>query len=138
VGFLPAISDKAAKAIRATIRDWRLASTRNNQSLERLARLINAAARGRMNYCGRHYRLKCELALCHVNLALAAWGDGNTRCPCGKAPWRIYFSYLRRLAVRTRANNGGDGERAPNITIKIKRRFFRWMRSSFRSRITTG
>ena len=31
VSFLPAISNKAAKAIRETIRDWRLASTRNNQ-----------------------------------------------------------------------------------------------------------
>ena len=32
VGFLPAISAKAATAIRATIREWRLASTRNNQA----------------------------------------------------------------------------------------------------------
>jgi RNA-directed DNA polymerase len=36
VSFLPAISDKAAKAIRETIRDWRLAATRNNQSLEEM------------------------------------------------------------------------------------------------------
>ena len=39
VSFLPAISNKAAKAIRQTIRDWRLAATRNNQCLEDLARL---------------------------------------------------------------------------------------------------
>ena len=38
VSFLPAISTKAAKAIRATIREWRMASTRNNQRLEDLAR----------------------------------------------------------------------------------------------------
>ena len=38
VSFLPAISTKAAKAIRTTIREWRLASTRNNQRLEDLAR----------------------------------------------------------------------------------------------------
>src|SRR6266513_5549777 len=37
VSFLPAISDKAAKAIRETIREWRMASHRNNQSLEDLA-----------------------------------------------------------------------------------------------------
>src|SRR5208283_2639082 len=30
IGFLPAISTKAAKAIRQTIREWRMASTRNN------------------------------------------------------------------------------------------------------------
>src|SRR5215208_3542814 len=37
VSFLPAISTKSAKSIRATIRKWRMASTRNNQSLEDLA-----------------------------------------------------------------------------------------------------
>jgi group II intron reverse transcriptase/maturase len=73
VGFLPAISNKAAKAIRATIRDWRLASTRNNQRLEGLAKLINPVVRGWMNYYGRHYRSKCEQVLRHVNWALAAW-----------------------------------------------------------------
>ena len=73
VSFLPAISTKAAKAIRATIRDWRLASTRNNQSLEDLARVINPAVRGWMNYYGRYYRSKCVLVLRHINVALAAW-----------------------------------------------------------------
>src|SRR5215813_11836948 len=34
VSFLPAISAKAATAIRQTIRNWRMASTRNNQRLE--------------------------------------------------------------------------------------------------------
>ena len=73
MSFLPAISSKAAKAIRATIRGWRLASTRNNQSLEDLAQLINPVVRGWMNYYGRYYRSKCVLVLRHVNLALAAW-----------------------------------------------------------------
>jgi len=40
VSFLPAISAKAAKKIRQTIRDWRMASTRNKQRLEDLARAI--------------------------------------------------------------------------------------------------
>ena len=41
VSFLPAISTQAAKAVRRTIRDWRMASTRNNQTLEDLAQLTN-------------------------------------------------------------------------------------------------
>jgi RNA-directed DNA polymerase len=73
VSFLPAISTKAAKAIRDTIRGWRLASTRNNQSLEDLAELINPVVRGWMNYYGRYYRSRCVQVLRHVNLALAAW-----------------------------------------------------------------
>ena len=73
VSFLPAISDKAAKKIRAVIRAWRMASTRNNQRLEDLARLVNPRVRGWMNYYGRFYRSKCVQVLRHLNEALAAW-----------------------------------------------------------------
>lgn len=73
VSFLPAMSTKAAKAVRATIRDWRMASTRNNQCLEDLARLVNPVVRGWMNYYGRFYRSKCVQVLRHLNEALAAW-----------------------------------------------------------------
>ena len=73
VSFLPAMSAKAAKAIRATIREWRMASTRNNQRLEDLARFVNPVVRGWMNYYGRFYRSKCVQVLRHLNEALAAW-----------------------------------------------------------------
>lgn len=73
MSFLPAISTKAAKKINQTIRGWRLASTRNNQGLEDLARLTNPVVQGWMNYYGRYYRSKCVLALRHLNEALAAW-----------------------------------------------------------------
>jgi group II intron reverse transcriptase/maturase len=73
VSFLPAISAKSAKAIRKTIREWRMASTRNNQSLEDLARLTNPVVRGWMNYYGRFYRSKCVQVLRHLNEALARW-----------------------------------------------------------------
>jgi RNA-directed DNA polymerase len=79
VSFLPAISTKAAKAIRATIRSWRLASTRNNQGLEDLARLVNPSARGWMNYYGRYYRSKCIQVVRHLNEALAAWARRKYR-----------------------------------------------------------
>jgi group II intron reverse transcriptase/maturase len=73
VSFLPAISTKAAKAIRKTMREWRMASTRNNQRLEDLARVVNPVVRGWMNYYGRFYRSKCVQVLRHLNEALAAW-----------------------------------------------------------------
>ena len=73
MSFLPAISDKAAKAIRATIREWRLAATRNNQSLEDLAALANPSVRGWMNYYGRFYRSKCVQVLRHLNNHLVRW-----------------------------------------------------------------
>ena len=73
VSFLPAISTKAAKAIRKTIREWRMASTRNNQRLEDLARFVNPVVRGWMNYYGRFYRSRFIQVLRHLNEALAAW-----------------------------------------------------------------
>jgi hypothetical protein len=73
VSFLPAISTQAAAAIRQTIREWRMASTRNNQSLEDLARLVNPVVRGWMAYYGRYYRSRVVQVLRHLNEALAAW-----------------------------------------------------------------
>ena len=73
VSFLPAISTRAAKTIRATIRSWRMASTRNNQRLEDLAQLVNPSVRGWLTYYGRFYRSKCVQVLRHLNEALAAW-----------------------------------------------------------------
>ena len=73
VSFLPAVSAKAAKQIRSTIREWRLASTRNNQELEDFARLVDPVVRGWMNYYGRFYRSKCVQILRHLNDALVGW-----------------------------------------------------------------
>src|SRR5437879_11177147 len=67
------MSTKAAQAIRQTIPEWRMASTRNNQRLEDLARVVNPVVRGWMNYYGRFYRSKCVQVLRHLNEALAAW-----------------------------------------------------------------
>lgn len=85
VGFLPAISAKAAKTVRATIRNWKLASTRNNQQLEDLARLINPIVRGWMHYYGRFYRSKLVQVLRHLNEVLGAW-----------VRWKYHHRYKRR------------------------------------------
>src|SRR5215207_839488 len=75
VSFLPAISTKAATAIRQTIRNWRMASTRNNQRLEDLARLANPVVRGWLNYYGRFYRSRCVQVLRSFNEALGKWAQ---------------------------------------------------------------
>jgi group II intron reverse transcriptase/maturase len=73
VSFLPAISNKAAKRIWATLRSWRMAATRNNQSLETLAELTDPYVRGWMNYYGRFYRSRCIQVLRRLNDALVRW-----------------------------------------------------------------
>jgi hypothetical protein len=75
VSFLPAMSTKAANRIRATMRGWHLAATRNNQSLEDLAALTNPFVRGWMNYYGRFYRSKCVQVLRHLNALLVRWAQ---------------------------------------------------------------
>jgi RNA-directed DNA polymerase len=68
VSFLPVISAKAAKSIRAQIRNWKLASTRNNQTLEDLAEVINPVVRGWMNYYGRFYRSRRVCKSCVISM----------------------------------------------------------------------
>src|SRR3954462_4290297 len=75
VSFLPAISTKAPTAIRRTIRGWRMASTRNNQRLEDLARLANPVVQGWLNDYGRFYRSRCVQVLRHFNEALGKWAQ---------------------------------------------------------------
>ena len=104
VSFLPAISAKAAKAIRQTIRAWRMASTRNNQPLEQLAKLIDPAVRGWMNYYGRYYRTECIAVLQHINEALARW-----------ARWK--YKRLRRRKTASIHWLGRLAERAPNLLV---------------------
>ena len=48
--FLPGVSNKAAKSIRATIRSWRIGARRNNQRLEEIAKFVNPYVRGWVNY----------------------------------------------------------------------------------------
>ena len=73
VSFLPAISTKSANKIRATIRGWRIAARRNNQSLEDLAELSDPYVRGWMNYYGRFYCSKCRQVLRYLNVVLVKW-----------------------------------------------------------------
>jgi RNA-directed DNA polymerase len=73
VSFLPAVSNKAAKKIRATIRDWRLGATRNNQSLECMAQFVNPYVRGWVNYYGRYYRSALNPVLRYLERSLVYW-----------------------------------------------------------------
>lgn len=87
VNFLPAISQKAAKAIRRVIRDWRIASTRFHLPLDRIAELVNPYVRGWANYYGRFYPSAMASLWRYLERTLVRW-------VCGK---------YRRFKRRTRA-----------------------------------
>ena len=98
VSFLPAISPKAAKAIRATIRSWDLAKGWNTYSLEEVAKFVNPFIRGWANYYGRFHRSQCLKILHHFNLVLATWA--KRRYKRFKGSWRKALEWLARIAKR--------------------------------------
>ena len=71
-GFNPAISDEAAKRIRAQIRSWRL-HLRSGWNLKELAQEINMRVRGWINYYGRFYPSGLCPSLNRINDYLVRW-----------------------------------------------------------------
>lgn len=72
VNFSPAMSDKAGKAIRETIRSWRM-HLRADKTLEDLARMFNAQVQGWINYYGRFYKSAMYPTLRKLEEELVLW-----------------------------------------------------------------
>ena len=104
VSFLPAISDKAAKAICAEIRSWRLGARRNNQSLAEIARFVNPYARGWVNYYGRFYRSALTPVLRCLERSMVYWV-------------RRKFKRLHRHRRRAAHWLGRVAQREPNLFV---------------------
>ena len=101
LGFLPAISRKAAQAIRQRVAKWRLPS-RTSQSLADLATLTNATVRGWLNYYGRFYRSACQHVLQSLNHALSRWAFRKLKIYRRGLLWQA-VCWLRRVALRNPA-----------------------------------
>jgi RNA-directed DNA polymerase len=72
VGFLPAISNAAIKAIGQKIRDWRL-NMHSDKSLTDLAGFINPILRGWINYYGRFYPSRLFRTLKRIDEYIIRW-----------------------------------------------------------------
>jgi group II intron reverse transcriptase/maturase len=72
VNFSPAISNKAAKAIRQEVRNWRR-QLRPGETLDDLARECNPKVRGWINYYGRFYPSALYRILEHIDWRLVRW-----------------------------------------------------------------
>jgi group II intron reverse transcriptase/maturase len=70
VGFTPAVSNSALKAMRSEIRWFR---RRSDFSLSEIARLLNQKLRGWMAYYGRYYPSAMYVVWRHFNTTLVAW-----------------------------------------------------------------
>jgi len=73
ISFLPGVSNKAANSIRETIRSWRIGATRNNQSLEEIAKFVDPFVRGWVNYYGRYYPSALTPVLRSLERSLVYW-----------------------------------------------------------------
>lgn len=98
LGFLPAMSAKAAQAVRQRIAAWRLLS-RTSQSLAELATLTNATVLGWLNYYGRFYRSACQQVLQSLNRALSRWAFRKFKIYRRRSRGAA-DQWLRRVALR--------------------------------------
>lgn len=72
INFTPAVSNKACKAMRQVIRNWRL-HLRPDIELKDISRMYNPVIRGWINYYGRFYKSALNPVLRHLNKALVHW-----------------------------------------------------------------
>ena len=98
VSFLPAISDKAAKAIRQEIRGWKL-QLRSDKSLEDLARMFNPILRGWIQYYGKYYRSMLYPVFRPLNRRLVRWACRKYKKL--RNHQRRATQWLRRISIRS-------------------------------------
>lgn len=72
INFTPGVSNKAAKAMRNEIRNWRI-HLKPDKSIEDISRMFNPVIRGWINYYGRFYKSALYPVLRHMNRALIQW-----------------------------------------------------------------
>ncbi|MBV8522987.1 MAG: group II intron reverse transcriptase/maturase [Acetobacteraceae bacterium] len=72
ISFLPAVSNRACKAMRATMRKWRL-HRRTDKSLDDLGRMFNRVLIGWINYYGEFRRSVLRQVFKTLNRTLVRW-----------------------------------------------------------------
>jgi RNA-directed DNA polymerase len=72
VSFLPAVSNKAGKAIRQKARKWKM-HLRSDKSLEDLSKMFSPVIRGWINYYGKFYKSALYSTLRQLDRTLVRW-----------------------------------------------------------------
>ena len=97
INFTPAISRKAAKALRQEVRGWRL-QLRSDKALDDLARMFNARIRGWITYYSAFYKSALYPVLRHIDRKLVWWATRKFKRLRGHK--RRAAQWLRRIAQR--------------------------------------
>lgn len=72
INFTPAVSNKAKKAMRQAVHNWRM-HLKPDKTLEDLSCMFNPIIRGWINYYGRFYKSELYSVLVYINQALVRW-----------------------------------------------------------------
>lgn len=72
INFSPAVSNKACKAMRQTIRAWKL-QLKPDKDISDISNMFNPVIRGWINYYGKFYKSELYKVLRHMNKALVQW-----------------------------------------------------------------
>ncbi len=97
ISFTPGVSNKAAKAMRNTIRNWRI-HLKPDKSIDDISRMFNPVIRGWINYYGRFYKSALYPVLKHMNRALVHWARRKYKKLCRHR--RRAEHWLGRIARR--------------------------------------
>ena len=97
VGFTPAVSKSAIKAMGATIRGWKL-QLWSSASLEDIAKRINPVVRGWLNYYGKFRKSALNPILRQIQYALVRWAMRKYKRLRGH--WLRATHWLGRIARR--------------------------------------
>ena len=96
VNFVPAISDKAGKAINGTMRRWRL-HLQSDRTLEELAQVVNPRVQGWINYYGSYYRSAIHQHLRQLEAYLVRWAIRKYKRFKRNKPWaRVWLGRVAR------------------------------------------
>jgi len=95
VNFSPAISARAAKSIRETMRQWRM-HRQSDRSLDDLARISNPVIRGWITYYGSFYKSALYPIFQTLNNILARWASRKYKRLRGRK--RRAHLWLQRIA----------------------------------------
>jgi len=97
IGFNPAMSTKATKAVSQKIRAWHL-NRRSDTDLSDLAREINAQVQGWIGYYGAFYRSKLSLIARRIDQHLVRWAMQKYKRlrggPCGLGHGLMLFASI--------------------------------------------
>jgi RNA-directed DNA polymerase len=97
VNFSPAISDRAKKSIRRTIREWRL-HLWSTATLTSIARELNPVIRGWIQYYGQYIRSEIRDPLLQIDYYLIRWAEGKYKSMRGR--WRRARVWVERINNR--------------------------------------